>query len=57
MDTSGLDVVGVQAATQVEKISQDQQRALGSAAVELILASSVPPPAPDGRGTHVNRYA
>jgi hypothetical protein len=59
METSGVGLVGAQAAVQVEKISQDQEKAMGSAAVELIQASAVPPPppSPDGRGTHINEYA
>jgi hypothetical protein len=58
MDSSGI--TGVQAAeyaVSVAKISQNQQKQQGEAAVQLIRSAEMPPASPDGKGQRVNEYA
>lgn len=59
MDISSSDPVGAQYAVRVEKLAQNAAKASGEAAVQLIqdAGASVPPPGPDGEGTHINTYA
>jgi hypothetical protein len=42
---------------RLAKMSNDQQKAVGEAALKLIEGAQPPTPSPDGRGSVVNRYA
>ena len=42
---------------RVEKLAQNTARIQGEAAVQLIEGAQVPPPGPNGEGTHINTYA
>lgn len=57
MDISPTDPTGAQYAVRVEKLAQNAAKATGEAAVELIENAQVPPPGPNGEGTHINTYA
>jgi hypothetical protein len=63
MDSSAISGVDPTSATaqayvaRTEKLAQDQDRANGESAVALIEAAATPPPAHDGKGTLLNRYA
>jgi hypothetical protein len=57
MDSSipGMDV-GMAYAVRVQQMTQNQARADGKAALQLIEQASAPPPGLEGQGTHVNTY-
>jgi hypothetical protein len=57
MDISPTDAAGTEYAVRVEKLAQNTARIQGEAAVQLIEGAQVPPPGPNGEGTHINTYA
>jgi hypothetical protein len=58
MDSSGITgVSAAEYAISVAKISQNQQKQQGQAAVQLIRSAAVLPASPDGKGQRVNEYA
>jgi hypothetical protein len=59
MDISSTDPMTAQYAVSVAKLAQNATKASGEAAVQLIQSAGaqVPPPGPNGEGTHINTYA